>query len=70
MIEKIGEMRFCLTDNRNCKFNESVDCTYALYGEKEDETMSIETYYLLCRSFAAAIGFAEKTIDEWFGESC
>lgn len=66
--EKIGEMRFCLDDWKKSEFNESVDATFALYGEEEDEVMSIEKYFCLCRYFAAMMGFAEKTITEWFGE--
>lgn len=66
--QKIGEMRFCLDDWRETKYNESADTTYALYGIEEDTAMSLETYYLLCRQFAAAIGFSAKSIEEWFGK--
>ena len=65
-IEKIGEMRFCLDDWRLDEFNESADLTYALYGDGT-EVMSIETYWMFCRQFAAAIGFGEDTIREYFG---
>ena len=67
-IQKFGEMRFCFDDWRPTEFNESTDCTFALYCNKDDELMSIETYYYMCKQFAAAIGFGEKTINEWFGE--
>lgn len=66
-VKKLGEMRFCFDDWREIKFNESTDTTFALYGIEGEELMSIETYYLLCRQFAAAMGFAEKSIEEWFG---
>lgn len=68
-VKKIGEMRFCLDDWRETIYNESIDITFARYGyEEEDEIMPIEDYYCLCKYFAAAMGFAEKTIDEWFGK--
>ena len=67
-IEKIGQMEFHLVDNRCSEYNESVDCIFPLYGLQNDGVMSIETYFGLCKQFAAAMGFAEKTIDEWFGE--
>jgi hypothetical protein len=66
-IERIGYMRFDLEDDRDTEFNESTDCTYALYGMKDDEVMSIEKYWCLCRQFAAAMGFGESTIEKWFG---
>lgn len=68
-IEKIGEMRFCLDDYRETEFNESVDCTFGLWGNQRDsEILSIEKYYCLCKDFASAMGFADQTINEWFGE--
>lgn len=66
--EKIGTMSFILEDWRTDEFNESVDLTYDLFGNEETELMSMEKYYNYCRYFAAAMGFAPKTIDEWFGE--
>ena len=67
-IERIGDMRFCLDDYREDRFNESTDLTFALYGDVDDEVMSINAYHSFCKKFAAAMGFTEKTIDEWFGE--
>lgn len=29
--------------------------------------MHIETFHSMCRKFAYALGYAEKSIDEWFG---
>ena len=41
----------------------------AWFGEESDgQIMSLETYYYLCKQFALAMGFCEKSIDEWFGE--
>ena len=63
----IADMRFCLSDYREDKFNESVDCTFAIW-ETPEAGMSIELYWSMCRRFAAAIGFGEETIKEWFGD--
>ena len=70
MAKQIGEMEFWLRDYHDTDtFNESVDCTYELWVENEmDEILSIKTYHDLCKRFAAAMGFTEKTINEWFGE--
>lgn len=69
-IEKIGDMRFCLSDYRAVDFNESVDCTFDLYGEPDtdNDVMDIEIYWMLCRHFALAMGFGEKLVSEWFGD--
>lgn len=67
-IKQLGTMRFELDDYADSEFNESVDCTYALYGtEASGAVMSIEKYWYLCKQFAAAMGFGEVTIKEWFG---
>ena len=65
---EIGTMNFWLHDTRDIEFNETTDCCYALYGYDDDEVMNIERYWYLCRSFAAAMGFTEATIDKWFGK--
>ena len=69
-IKNIGSMEFWLKDYRETEFNESVDVTFELYGVDDElcELMSIEKYWCLCRDFAAAMGFSETTINEWFGE--
>ena len=69
-IKNIGSMEFWLRDNREIEFNDSVDCTFELYGtgDESEEIMSIEKYWYLCRCFAATMGFSEQTIIEWFGE--
>jgi len=66
-MKNIGSIEFWLRDDRDIEYNESVDCIWQLYGEEEDEILSIEKYHDLCKSFAAAMGFAESTINEWFG---
>lgn len=30
--------------------------------------VTIETFHSMCRKFAYALGYAGKSIDEWFGE--
>lgn len=63
----LGELRFVLSDNRDTEYNESVDCTFSLYGDIEGEALNIEDYWRYCRCFAAAMGFSEETINDWFG---
>lgn len=65
MAEKIGEMRFCFEDCRQ-GIDESVDCTFAVVDPSNEFTL--EEYWHLCRYFAAAMGFGENAIKEWFGE--
>lgn len=69
-IDKIGEMRFCLSDYRAVDFNQSVDCVFDLYGEPDavDDVMCMETYWTFCRQFALAMGFGEKLVYDWFGD--
>ena len=63
-------MKFILKDGTNHnEYNESCEMIKSWYSNPEkDEIMSMEDYYCLCRQFAAAMGFSETTIDEWFGE--
>lgn len=64
-------MEFILTDNTNKnEYNESCKLEISWYSnpEKIEEVMSIEKYFQMCKQFAAAMGYAEKTINEWFGE--
>ncbi len=69
-IKNIGSMEFWLRDDRETEYNESIDCTFELYGtdDEAEELMSIEKYWCLCRCFAAAMGFSEQVIMEWFGD--
>lgn len=54
--------------------------TYTFTHSSEDEVLTslnftvpavgvtIETFHSMCRKFAYALGYAGKSIDEWFGE--
>ena len=64
----IGSFEIWLRDDRDSEYNESIDCTWQLYGEEEDEILSIEDYHYYCKRFALAMGFAEEAVDEWFGK--
>ena len=66
--EKIGELRFCLDDYRDDMFNNSVDCTFSLYGNNMSELVSIEDFYYYCIRMARAIGWTNSTIEDWFGD--
>jgi len=63
-------MKFELVDNtRKNIYNESCKMEKAWYGEESDgQIMSIDSYYTMCKEFAAAMGFCESTIEEWFGD--
>ena len=67
MAVQIGDMRFQYKDFTEDVFNESVDCTYEVWGANEGAGMSMDQYWSMCRRFAAAMGFGEETINEWFG---
>ena len=41
--------------------------TMEFWGANDAAGMSMEQYWSMCRRFAAAMGFAEETITEWFG---
>lgn len=49
-------------------YNESTSMTKKWYEEHDGQTLSLEMYYQMCKEFAAAMGFSEKSINEWFGE--
>lgn len=70
MKNKKNYIKFMLVDNTNINhYNQSCELMKTWYGTNDNlEVMTIEDYYYYCREFAAAMGFAEKTIDEWFGE--
>ena len=69
-MAKANKMRFIVEDNtRQDMYNETCKLEKRWFGELEDgQIMDIEMYYYFCKEFAAAMGFAEKTINEWFGE--
>lgn len=66
--EHVGDMRFCFDDYREDKFNESVDCTFAIWND-QGNNMDIELYWCFCRQFALAMGYSEETVDKWFGDN-
>ena len=59
-----GTMCFQLTDYTEDEFNESVSLSYDLYDD--DELLSIDRYYEMCKAFAFAMGFSPKTVSEFF----
>ena len=68
-----NKLTFIFEDNTQLnKWNESCEMTKSWYGNSasgdSDEVISIEDFYYYCRNFAAALGFGERTINEWFGE--
>ena len=67
-VKRIGEMKFWLDDYRDYEYNESVECNFPLYGVADADLLSIGDYYQFCKQFAAAMGFRESTIEEWFGK--
>ena len=62
-------MKFELIDGTHLNnYNESCKMEKTWYGEMNDgQVMDMETYYYLCKEFAATMGYTEKTIEEWFG---
>ena len=68
-MPKKNIMKFELIDNtRMNSYHESCKMEKVWYGEMEDgQIMDMDTYYCFCKEFAAAMGFSEKTIQEWFG---
>lgn len=58
---------FELIDNTNInQYNESIKVEKTWFGKEEDQVLDIETYFYMCREFALAMGYGEKTVDEWF----
>lgn len=69
-MNKPNKLIFSFKDNTNeNQYNESTRMEKVWYGEQVDgQVLNMETYYYMCKEFAAAMGFSEKTINEWFGE--
>ena len=66
-IKKKNYIIFELVDYTNLdEFNQSCEMKKFWYAREEDEIMSLEDYYYYCRAFALAMGYAEKTVEEWF----
>ena len=68
MATQIGTMEFRFKDFTEDVFNESVNCTFEVWGANEGAGMSMEQYWYMCRHFAMAMGYSESVVDEWFGE--
>ena len=61
-------IKFELIDGTNMnEYNQTCEMKKVWYTTDDDEVLTIENYYEFCKEFAAALGFCEKTIEEWFG---
>jgi hypothetical protein len=67
MAKQIGSMEFWYKDYTEDEFNESVDCTYEVWGAFDGAGMPIEEYWSMCKRFALAMGYCNSLVDEWFG---
>ena len=65
-----NKIRFEFIDNTHKnRFNETTIMEKQWFGEINDgQVLDLETYYYICKEFALAMGYCEKSIDEWFGE--
>lgn len=63
----MNELTFSLKDNsgRVDELNETISVTFTV-----PDDMSIWTFHRYCKQFAAAMGYAEKSIEKYFGETC
>ena len=63
----MNELTFSLKDNsgRTDELNETISITFSV-----PEGMSIWILHRYCKQFAAAMGYAEASIEEYFGETC
>ena len=69
MENKKSFIKFELCDNHNIdKYNESITMIKELYPSEDCGILSLEDYYMYCKQFAAAMGYTEKSIEDWFGE--
>lgn len=71
MAKRVGTIHFWIDDDRESIYNQSVDLSYALCVEDEEDDMVdiIEIVDLVdyCMNFAKAFGFAESTVERAFG---
>ena len=68
MENKKSFIKFELCDNHNIgKYNESTTMIKEFYPSEDYEILSLEDYYMYCKQFAAAMGYSEKNIEDWFG---
>lgn len=68
--KRANKMIFELVDNtRMNECNESCKMEKRWFGVSEcSEVLSIESYWIMCKEFAKSLGFAEDTVEEWFGK--
>lgn len=68
MNKKPNIFKIELIDNTNLDiYNESFKLEKKFYGKQQDgQILDIESFFYYCRDAAKAMGFAEKTVDEWF----
>ena len=68
VAKNIGTIHFWIDDYRESIYNQSIDLSYSLYSEdEEDDIVEINTLVDYCMNFAKAIGFTEATVEEAFG---
>ena len=66
--KNIGTIHFWIDDDRDSIYNQSIDLSYSLYSEnEEDDIVEIDTLVDYCMNFAKAIGFTETTVERAFG---
>ena len=68
VAKNIGNIHFWIDDDRESIYNQSIDLSYSLYSEdEEDDIIQIELLVDYCMNFAKAMGFAEATVEKAFG---
>jgi hypothetical protein len=65
---QIGTLHMWFDDYREDEFNESTSCDFSIWKSWKDDSMTIEDYWSFCKRFAAAMGYCERAINDWFGE--
>lgn len=71
MAKRVGTIHFWIDDDRESLYNQSIDLSYALCVEDEEDDfvdiVEIDRFVDYCMLFAKAMGFAEQTVEEAFG---
>ena len=68
MAKRVGTIHFWIDDDRETIYNQSIDLSYALCVEdEEDDIVGIDNLVDYCMNFAKAFGFAESTVEQAFG---
>ena len=67
-MKRPNKMKFIFIDNtRLDEYNESCSMEKSWYTKGDfEEQIDMEQYYYMCKEFAMAMGFSEKTVTEWF----